>query len=354
MKCTSHSCVVKVTALMLAFLILVSLVGCGAASQGESVSQGTTSSIAPESVAEEGIQLIDQAGREVHLEQPAQTLVSCYYITSYATIALGVSDRVVGLEKKAETRPIYKIAAPDLLEKTQVGTLKEFNVEATAALEPDLVLMPKKLMDYADTLTDLGIAVLVVDPENQDKLEEMLTLIGKVCGVEEKAQALIAYYDAQEKRLAEMTADVEKPSVYFAGNSAYLETATPAMYQDTLIRAAGGVNAAANIEGDYWTEVSYETLLAMNPDVMILPPKAAYSAEDILQDAELAELTAVKNKAVYQMPKDIEEWDSPVPSGVMGALWMTSVLHPEVYAPETFVADAEDFYHTYYGLEKAA
>lgn len=345
MNCVSHSRFVKAVAVLLSLLMVFSLAGCGA------TSQNTSSAVSEE---EKGIQLVDQAGREVQLEAPAQTLVSCYYITSYATIALGVSDRVVGLEKKAETRPIYKLAAPELLEKPQVGTLKEFNVEATAALEPDLVLMPKKLMDYADTLSELGISVLVVDPENQEKLEEMLTLIGKACGVEEKAQALIQYYDEQEVRLADLTEGLDKPTVYFAGNSDYLETATPAMYQDSLIRAAGGVNAAEDIEGDYWTAVSYETLLAMNPDVMILPPKAAYAVEDILNDAQLADLTAVKNKAVYQMPKDVEEWDSPVPSGVMGALWMASVLHPEEYSPETFAQDAANFYSTYYGLTKAA
>lgn len=344
MNCVSHSRFIKVAAVLLSFLMVFSLAGCGAVSQG-------ASSTIPE---KNGIQLVDQVGREIHLEAPAQTLVSCYYITSYATIALGVSDRVVGLEKKAETRPIYKLAAPEMLEKPQVGTLKEFNVEATVALQPDLVLMPKKLMDYADTLSELGISVLVVDPENQQKLEEMLTLIGKACGVEENAQVLIQYYNTQKERLAELTKGLDKPTVYFAGNSDYLETATTAMYQDSLIHAAGGINAAKDIAGDYWTAVSYETLLAMNPDVMILPPKAAYTVEDVLTDAQLSDLAAVKNKSVYQMPKDIEEWDSPVPSGVMGALWMASILHPDAYSPETFAEDATNFYHTYYGLEKAA
>ena len=51
----------------------------------------------------------------------------------------------MGLEKKADTRPIYQMAAPELLEKPQVGTMKELDVEATAALEPELVIMPQAL-----------------------------------------------------------------------------------------------------------------------------------------------------------------------------------------------------------------
>ena len=180
-------------AFALALTMALSLAGCGQAASGSSqaassapVSSAAASSEAASSQAQGPIQLTDQAGRQVELEEPAQSLVSCYYITTYATLALGVSDRVVGLEKKAETRPVYQMADPALLKKPQLGTLKEFDVEAAAALEPDLVLMPVKLMDYVDALTELGIPVLVVDPEDQDRLEEMLTLIGQACGVEVK------------------------------------------------------------------------------------------------------------------------------------------------------------------------
>lgn len=340
----------KALALVLTLALALSLAACGAAAPS-APAESTPASSAASSAASGAIELTDQAGRTVTLEKPAESIVSCYYITTYATIALGVEDRVVGLEKKAETRPVYGMAAPELLEKTAVGSLKEFNVEATAALEPDLVLMPKKLMDHAETLTELGISVLVVDPENQAKLEEMLTLIGKACGVEAEADALIEYYHAQADRMAQLTAEGEKPSVYMAGNGSYLTTATAAMYQNSLIEQAGGVNAAADVEGDYWTEVSYESLLAMAPDVIVLPGKADYTKEDILNDAQLQDLPAVKNGAVYQIPKGIEEWDSPIPSGVLGGLWLTSLLHPEAYSFDTFTADAQQFYRDFYGFE---
>ena len=300
---------------------------------------------------DEAIILTDQAGREVVLDKPAETLVSCYYITTYATIALGVSDRVVGLEKKAESREIYHLAAPYLLEQTQVGTLKEFNVEATAALDPGLVLMPAKLADYADTLSELGISVLVVNPETQESMEEMLKLIAQACGVEEKAAALLSYYDQQFEAIEGMIEGTEVPTVYMGGNSSYLTTAPGAMYQSDLITLAGGENAAQDLEGNYWTEVSYEAILAMNPDVMIIPCGAEYTSADILNDAQLADITAVKEGNVYQMPQNLEEWDSPIPSGILGVMWLTSVLHEDVYPFETFKSDAADYYKTFYGFE---
>ena len=334
----------RLTALALCAAMAISLAACApqAAPQQDGKQQQSQT---------QEIRLTDQAGREVVLQKPAETLVSCYYVTTYAAIALGLSDRVIGLEKKADTRPIYKMAAPALLEREQVGSLKEFNVEAAAALAPELVLMPKKLKDHAETLARLGIPVLVVDPETQDGLEQMLRLIGTACGAEDKAEALCQYYAEKREAMAKLTEGTEKPTVYMGGNASYLTAAPSGMYQSGLIELAGGENAAAGVEGDYWAEVSYEDILAMDPDVIIAPSGADYTVDDIKNDAQLASVKAVQNSAVYQMPSGIEEWDSPIPSGILGAMWLTSVLHPDRYAFADFASDAAAFYKTFYGFD---
>ena len=74
--------------------------------------------------------------------------MSCYYITTYATIALGVDDRVVGLENKPESRPIYQMLPRSCW--SRLGRQPEgVQRGGRCALEPDLVIMPLKLQDYA-------------------------------------------------------------------------------------------------------------------------------------------------------------------------------------------------------------
>ena len=136
------------------------------------------------------------------------------------------------------------MAASALLEKPQVGTMKELDVEAVAALAPDLVVMPKKLMDYADTLEELGLPVMVVEPETHEGLVTMLELLGQACGVEDRAAQLTNYYEEQLDRMAQLTEGTERPLVYLAGNSSYLTAAPDAMYQSSLIEGAGGTNVA--------------------------------------------------------------------------------------------------------------
>ena len=358
-----HRFVQKLTALALALALAVSLAACGAPASsagtaeaaretaGEPAAETTAETTAETAAAPDAaLTLTDQAGRTVTLDAPAESVVSCYYITTYAVIALGQKDKIVGLENKADTRALYALAAPELPGLPQVGTLKELNVEAVAALAPDLVVMPKKLLDNAQTLEDLGIPVLVVDPETQQGLETMLTLLGQALGAGEQADALLAYTREQLARAAELTQDLAKPEVCLLGNGSYLTVAPAGMYQNDLIEQAGGINAAAGIDDDYWAEISYETLLALDPDVLVIPSGASYTADDIRADAQLAALTAVQNGAVYTMPQGLDEWDSPTPSGVLGVLWLTSVLHPDAYPFETFTADAQAFYQEFYGF----
>lgn len=338
----------RVVSLLLCAAMLLSVSACGQTaddSQDEATEPLGT------------ITLVDQAGREVVLESPAETIVSCYYITSYACIALGVQDKLIGIESKAETRSIYQLAALELLELTQVGSLKEFNVEAVAALAPELVIMPLKLKDHADTLTELGINVLVVNPESQEELEEMLTLIARATGAEATAEKLLAYYTEKLQMVSDVASnvrEVQKQTVYMTSNSSLLETAPKNMYQGNLIETAGGINAGENIDDDYWTEVSYEDLLVMNPDIIVLPSGASFSVDDVLGDAALENVKAVISGMVYQMPTDFEEMDSPVPSGILGTMWMCSILHQGIYTLDEFEADMMEFYREFYGIELVA
>ncbi len=294
----------------------------------------------------------DQAGREVSMQGPVERIVSGYYIASSACIALGLQDKLVGIEAKAASRPIYTLAAAKLLDLPNVGTAKEFNLEGCIALQPDLVILPIRLRDSAETMTELGIPVILVNPESHQGLVDMIALIGQATGTQERADSLIQYYDKALAETEGLTEPLpEGPTVYMAGNSAYLSTTPKDMYQATLIKAAGGINAARDMDGDSWTEVSYEQLIAMNPDVIVIPAEATYTQEDILTDAQLKDITAVKEGRIYQMPTAFEAWDSPVPSCVLGTKWMLYALHEDIYPLASLQADAAAFYQQFYGVD---
>ena len=293
--------------------------------------------------------ITDALGREVTLEEEPQRLVSGYYITTSYLTALDLDEKLVGIEAKADTRALYKLAAPELPGLPNVGSLKQFNLETCASTNPDLVILSAKVPDAVAKLEELGIPVIAVNPESEAEFRETISMIGTACNVQERAGELLGAYDDAIAGLSAKLEGVKPARVYLGGNSDFLSTAGPAMYQDLLIRNAGAENVASEITDTYWATVSYEQLLAWNPDAM-----AEYTVEDVLNNPALADLDAIKNGRVYAMPDSIESWDSPIPSSFLGSIWIASVLYPDAVSTEDFTSACVDFYQQFYGFDASS
>lgn len=333
----------KCISLLLSLVLLVSLAACGhsgAATQ-------TTAATEPES-GYYPVTITDQAGRQVTIEKEPQRLISSYYITTSLLMALGLDGRLVGVEDNAGLRPVYALSNPDILELPSIGTVKELDLEGCAALFPDLAILPMKVKDSAEALEALGIQVLLVNPESQELLAQMIQLVGEATNTREQAGKLLGFIEAQQRLLETTMADVRRPDVYLAGNSSFLTTAGDAMYQSDMIRLAGGKNVAGEIPDTYWAQIDYEQLLLWDPEYIILPSSAKYTVADVMADPNLARCRAVVSGKVCQIPGDAESWDSPVPGSILGALWLAKILHPERMDEAACTDMMDEYYETFY------
>lgn len=352
----------KVFALLLAVLMLATTTACSKTSSSSSIDATTaattttadtaTSEAETTTAAAFPLTITDQAGREVTISSQPQKIVSGYYISSSLLIALGLEDKIVGIEAKANKRPIYSLAAPELIDLPNVGTAKEFNLEGCAALEPDLVILPIKLKSAAASLEELGFATILVNPENDTLLTEMIDILGKATGTVEQADKLTEYIHTAKRALLNQIAPSSLiPSVYLAGNSDLLSTAGNKMYQSDMIALAGGRNVASDIDDTYWVEVSYEQLINWNPDYIILASDASYTVEDVLNNENLSQLSAVVSKQVYKLPADVESLDSPVPGCFLGSVWVASVIHSDYVTNDYALNAMKEFYAKFYDFE---
>ena len=350
----------KIVSLVLSLMIMgTSLVGC--TNHTVSTEQTSTStenvqessmSTSNEVVQSETMTVVDQLGRTVEVPREINRIVSSYYISSSLLIALGAEDKVVGLEMKADTREIYKKAAPEFLELPGVGTSKSISVEETLALKPDLVILPYRLEEFVEQFEALDIPVIVVEPESMDQFLESITLIGTAIGEEEKAEALLNYYEEKIAEISSLTEGLEeRPRVYMSGGSSAFTTCTSNMYQNDLIHLAGGQNVSEALTDGYWANVSAEQILAWDPEFIFNVNYASYDISELTKDAQLAPVSAIKENRVYTFPSVLEAWDYPTPSSILGILWLTHQLHPELYSVEAYTKDAQDFYKTFYDID---
>ena len=155
----------KLISLFLAVIMLFSLVSCVPSNTGTTAKpNGDTPT------ASFPVKVTDHAGREVTIEKMPEKLVSGYYISTSALIALDLDSKLVGIEAKANSRAIYKLSAPSLIELPNVGTAKEFNLEGCLALNPDLDIlefsaMPAVLVEMGFISNSTDAALMSEHPE---------------------------------------------------------------------------------------------------------------------------------------------------------------------------------------------
>lgn len=285
----------------------------------------------------------DQAGREVTIPQEPQRIISGCYMTTSLMLALGQKERLVAIEEGAH--PLYQQAAPELLSLPRIGA----DLSGCTALQPDLVLLPVSMEASAEELIAQGIAVVLVNPENQKISSDWWNLIAAVLNRQEEAENLSFFVFDQSRFLEDMLQKADRPTVYLAGKDSLLTTVGSGSYQHSLLVLGGGRNVAAELTGSSWTTIDESQLKQWNPSYIILSSEAGYGVEAVLGNKKLAEVDAVKNGQVYQLPGNPESWDSPVPGSILGALWLADVLHEEV-TPEDAFSACSYFYQSFYGI----
>lgn len=302
-----------------------------------------------------GIVLRDQLDREVVLEKPAETIVSAYYIATTTLVALGAEDQLVGVEMKAEEREIYKLAPPQLLELPPMGNKKNFNLEECAKLNPDLVVLPIGLKDYVAQLEELGIQVVVVNPETMSDFLGCVKLLGDATDHVKKADELIAYYRDMREVIDDKLVEVQEPkNVYVAEGEDVLKSATAKMFQYEVVTSAKGNPVFGDLEENGWTTISAEQLLMYNPDYIFAGHRSEDNVNGFVKEDAYASLKAVEEGNVYLLPCDIETWDTPSPSSILGIYWMSSVLYPESITMDEVRKEAISFYKQFFDIDVTA
>lgn len=309
---------------------------------------GCTSNEKAETPKEEKITITDQSGRKITLEKPAERVASGYYIATTTIIGLGAKDTLVGVEMKADTREIYKQAAPEILELPALGNKKMFNVEECAKAKPDVVFLPISLKSYVDKLEALGMQVILLNPETKEGFEEAVQIIAKACGKEETAQKYKTYRKQLLKKYIKAKKDTNH-TVYMAGMD-LLEAASDDMFQGEIIKEANGINAITDKGQTSWMNINIETLLRVNPSYILLE-NGGIDSESVYANTALREIDAVKNEQVYVFPSALETWDTPNLSSCLGVLWVYSKLYPEEVSVDVVKKEAKAFYKEFYGID---
>lgn len=315
---------------LMAVLFLVLLVSC--TTTPESTPPETpeiTPSAEPESAPPPPLEIVDQLGRTVTLvTTDPQRIVSLAPSHTETLYALGLGDRLVAITD-------YCNYPPEVAEKPSIGGFSTPNIEEVVAMDPDLILAT--VIHESEVIPQLeakGLTVVAVDPTTINEVIEAITLIGKVTGAEKEATSLLADMQSRIKAVTDRTGglnETEKPKVLYIVWHEPLMAAGSGTLHDELIRTAGGINVAGDL--DSYAAISLEVVIAANPQVMIAGVGMG-TGEDlplqfITSEKRLEDTDARINSRIYGI--DVDLVGRPGPRIVEALEQFAGFIHPELF-----------------------
>ena len=212
----------------------------------------------------------------------------------------GLGNRVVGMPKSSKID--YLLAYNDNADIADLGTLKEVDMEALMASEPDIIFIGGRLSAQYDALSK--IAPVVYTAVDNSK--------GLIQSVKENAQMIASIFGKEALALEQTEAfdariDVLKKAA--AGKSAIIGMVTSSNFNTlgngsrcSLIgNEIGFTNLADDVDTTHGNESSFELLVDKNPDyIFVLDRDSAINAEGAKLAQEVMNNELVQQTAAYQ------------------------------------------------------
>lgn len=236
----------------------------------------------------------DALGRTVRLENIPQRIVPIFSSNTELVAALGLVDRIVGIE--AFTR-----FPPEVLGKPLIGGRLGFSVDTIVKQSPDLVVVTparQAMHQVLEPMSRLNIPVIVLQSRSVHEVIENLRLLGRATGTEARAEPLARLYEARLQHVQARHNRRARPRAILItgrlGNGMVL-IARSDTYTGDALRLAGADHA---LEQTVVPQISPEALIATDPDVLLYAGPAKHF-EELLASPGWSLLRAVRDRRTY-------------------------------------------------------
>lgn len=247
----------------------------------------------------------DDTGKEVRLKGPAKRIVALAPHIAESLYAAGAGKQLVGTVD-------YSDFPPEAKKVPRVGGYSQLDLEAVAALRPDLVLAWESgnSMPQVDKLRGLGLTVYVSQPNKMENIADQLERLGQLAGTEAVAKPAADQFRLRLENLRKTYA--AKPTVrvfYQIWKTPLMTVGAPQIISDA-IRLCGGENVFGKLKAMAPT-ISVESVLEANPEAIIATGMGEARPEWLSDWDKWTQLTAVKRKNLFHINPDIMQRHTP-------------------------------------------
>jgi iron complex transport system substrate-binding protein len=247
---------------------------------------------------------VDDQGSRVVLKKRPERIVSLSVGLDEIIMALAAPEHIQALSWYTQDKEMSPLAA----EAAQYPHIHGQDPESVVAYQPDLVLIygsENTPTEYVQALRSLGLTVFVSDsPHALAAVFPRIEKIGRLLGAAEQADALTVDMRARLAKIENKVRDIppEKRAVVMAfGNSGQVFGRQNDLFDD-MCTHAGLRNGAAMAGLTVSSPISKEQIIAVDPDVFLLPTwgkpgqEAAAASQQIITDPAFRGVKAVQNQ----------------------------------------------------------
>jgi iron complex transport system substrate-binding protein len=302
----------------------------------------------------------DATGRTVKIPDKVERVMAAGPPASTVLYVLA-PEKMIGwvISPRPNEREFLLPATRDLPEYGRLtGRGDTANVENVIKAKPDLVFdfgsVSPTYVSLAERVQEqTGIPYLLINGR-LDTTAASVRQLGKILGVDQRAEAIARYVEDTEKLIDGRMKDVPQSArkrVYLARQPNGLETGLQGSINTEIIERAGGINVAERGAGRGGiANVSIEQVIAWAPDTIITWDSNFFAK--VYDDPAWATIPAVANKRVFQAPRLPFGWIDAPPSvnRIIGLRWIAGLLYPEKF-PEDIRVVAKDFIKLFYQFD---
>lgn len=247
----------------------------------------------------------DDTGAELRLAQPARHIVSLAPHVTETLFAAGAGERLVGAVEYSDWPEAAKRIA-------RVGGYSRLDLEAIAALKPDLVVgwASGNSPAQVDKLKALGLPVYLSQPRRIADVADTLERYGRLAGTEAVAGRAAADFRARLAALAARHQGRPPVRVFYQVWKKPLLTVGGAQIISDLIRLCGGDNVFGHLSALAPT-VTEEAVLAADPEAIVASGMGEARPDWVDDWRRWEQLTAVRRGNLFFIPPDLVQRPTP-------------------------------------------
>lgn len=281
-----------------AFMVM-GLAACGGASAGEEGTDTENGEMGPETIT---VTSLNGSKEEIQLEVPYNPeRIAILDMASLDILdSLGLGDRVVGT---ADTTLDYLKSYVTDENVVKLGTIKEADMEAVMASEPDVIFIGGRLAASYDALSEIA-PVLYLEVDNKagvvKSVNQNATTIASMFGMENEVAEKMAGISERIGRLAELAEG--KTAIIGMSTSGGFNVLGDDGRCSLIGREVGFENLGnGDTTSTHGNESSFELLIKMNPDyIFVMDRDAAIGTDGAQMAKEIMENELVMGTDAYK------------------------------------------------------